>query len=80
MLSNILFIFLLQTNQLLTEFQKLSKQRDALKSELSRREVNEAKSHRIKEFLHHEVDRYASECRRLSRELGELSSDLSKKN
>ncbi|KAL5108472.1 hypothetical protein TcWFU_001362 [Taenia crassiceps] len=56
-------------NQLLIEFQKILKERDALKSELSRREVDEAKSHRIKEFLHHEVDRYASECRRLSREL-----------
>ncbi|KAL5967250.1 hypothetical protein TSMEX_005017 [Taenia solium] len=58
------------TNQLLVEFQKLSKQRDTLKIELSRREMDEAKSHRIKELLHHEVDRYAIECRRLSRELG----------
>nr|CDS23147.1 hypothetical protein EgrG_001091100 [Echinococcus granulosus] len=49
--------------------QKLIDHRDAFRSEISRREADEAKSHRMKEFLHHEIDRYAKECRRLSREL-----------
>ncbi|CDS43174.1 hypothetical protein EmuJ_001091100 [Echinococcus multilocularis] len=49
--------------------QKLIDHRDAFRSEITRREADEAKSHRMKEFLHHEIDRYAKECRRLSREL-----------
>ena len=56
------------------EFQEVSRQRDALKCDLVKYEVGEAKNQRRIEFLDSEVDRYASECQRLSRLLGGLSS------
>ena len=53
------------------EFQEICRQRDALKCSLTRSELEETKAQRRIALLDNEVARYATECQRLARVLGE---------
>ncbi|KAM7536093.1 hypothetical protein Aperf_G00000100409 [Anoplocephala perfoliata] len=63
-------------SQLLKEFQEVLKQRDDLRIDNVKQEVSAAKSKSKEEILSNEVEKYANECRRLTKLLEESRNKL----